>query len=112
MLQFNKYKENSNVFIDNLRVLRNKVVHGDMIEAQKNLDELIPDNECSIEDAESSIFVQKLERLNMYLSYILGYIIFYWLEFFDEMNNIKNTSQITGNDMIEMLQAKFEKNTW
>ncbi|MDF9614195.1 hypothetical protein P5763_19315 [Bacillus cereus] len=111
MLQFNKYKENSNVFIDNLRVLRNKVVHGDMIEAQKNLDELIPDNECSIEDAESSIFVQKLERLNMYLSYILGYIIFYWLEFFDEMNNIKNTSQITGNDMIEMLQAKFEKNT-
>lgn len=109
MLQFNKYKENKNVFIDNLRVLRNKVVHGDMDEAQKKLDELIPDNECSIEDAESSIFVQKLDRLNMYLSYVLGYIIFYWLEFFDEMNKIKNTSHITGIDMKEMLQSKTSK---
>ncbi|MEH7459727.1 hypothetical protein V7183_21680 [Bacillus sp. JJ1127] len=105
MLLFNTYKKDKYVFINNLRILRNKVIHGDMNKAQKTLNELIPDEECTIEDAESSIFVQKLTRLNLYLSYVLGYIIFYWLEFFDEMNTIKNKADITENDIKKMLQS-------
>ncbi|MDY8161889.1 hypothetical protein [Bacillus thuringiensis] len=103
LVMLSLYKKDKHEFITQLVQLRHKVIHGEIVEAQKILDYMIQEEECITEDAENSTFFLKLTRLNLFLSNALGYLFFYWLEYYEEMKEIKQTKEISEIDLRKLL---------
>lgn len=96
---------NPQEFTSKLVDLRNKVIHGDIREAQKILELIINDDECSIEDVESSRFFQKIQILNSFLMKALGSILSHWIVCNSTIQVVKNDENLTEGNMKKLINT-------